>query len=194
MAHRAPPLSHPGAPTAAPGVSGRRSVLIHAAFGALLGPLMAWLVIGDLADFGSHGPLVQQMLALGADAGSDNSLQAVAAGSGTQLLRFSGLLLATGSALALLYGAASGFIGAGRAPNAPRAIRIGLWLALAISLLSLLPLQGVPFSLGLTRVPAPMPAMGWDAALFGLAAASAGALVVSGVLLRRTAEPGPARG
>ncbi len=118
----------------------------------------------------------------------------MAADSGSQLLQFSGLLLATGSALALLYGSASGFVGAGRAPNAPRAIRIGLWLALAISLLSLLPLDGAPFALGLAQVPASVPAaVEWHVALRALAAASAAALVVSGVVLRRAAHVGARR-
>jgi hypothetical protein len=170
-------------------------VLTHAALGALLGLAMGSLVIGHLADYGSQGPLVQQMLALGATGGAGDSLQAVAADSGTQLLQFGGLLLAIGAALALLYGAASGLATGGRARTASQAVRIGLWLALAIALLALLPLDGAPFALGYAATqPAAPAALEWHPALRAVAVASAAGLVVSGILLRRTDHRVPSAG
>lgn len=173
----------------------RPVVLTHAALGALLGLAMGWLVIGHLADYGSQGPLVQQMLALGATEAAGDSLQAVAADSGTQLLQFGGLLLATGAALALLYGAASGLATGGRAGTASQAVRIGLWLALAIALLALLPLDGAPFALGYAGTESAAPAaVEWPPALRAVAVASAAGLVVSGILLRRTGGRAPIAG
>jgi hypothetical protein len=171
----------------------RSVVLVHAALGGLLGLAVGSLIIGHLADFGSQAPLVQQMLALGAEPGSRDSLQAVAADSGTQLLQFAGLLLATGAALALLFGAGSGLASGGRARTAPHAVRIGLWLALAVALLALLPLDGAPFALGYARMESAAPiAAEWHPVLGALAAGSVVGLVVSAILLRhhgRTAPP-----
>jgi hypothetical protein len=187
MAQNVPTLPSAMVPVGADRAPARWVVLTHAALGILLGLAMGSLIIGHLADYGSQGPLVQQMLALGDSRGSGDSLQAVAADSGSQLLRFGGLALATGAALALLYGAAAGLATGGRARTASQAVRIGLWLALALALLALLPLDGAPFALGYAGTGSADPAaLDWHPALRAVAFAAAAGLLVSGILLRRT--------
>lgn len=168
-------------------------VLAHSAMGVVLGVALGWLVGVHLADFGSQGPLAQQLLALGANGGAAESLQQVAAESGSQLLRFAGLVLATGAAVALLFGAASGFGSLGRSRTAVPAVRIGLWLALALALLALLPLDGAPFALGYSQQDPAVPAAAeWHPVLRGVAVAAAAGLLASRILLRRSAAaPAP---
>jgi hypothetical protein len=168
-----------------------RPVLLGQALLALLvGVGMGSLVVGHLVEFGSQGPLVQQMLALGANGGGATSLQAAAADSGSHLLQFGALVLATGSALALLLGAGLGLLHMEGGPTAHRAVRIGLWMSLAVCLLALLPLDGAPFALGYTHAdPGDAPtAAQWHPVLQVLAVAAAGGLLLSAVGFRRGAD------
>lgn len=188
MAHHSStiPRPHPAASNGA-GPS-RAMVLGHALIGLLVGAGMGSLVVGNLAEFGSQAPLVQQMLALGTPGGA-TSLQAVAADSGSHLLEFGALALATGSALALFLGAGAGLLNRDGGGAAYRAVRIGLWMALAVCLLALLPLEGAPFALGYTRpdLAAPPAAVQWHPVLQVLAVAAAAGLLVSAVGFRRAA-------
>ena len=195
MAQHSPTLRRQDPPQTVGEEPSRPVVLGHALLALLVGAGMGSLVVGHLAEFGSQGPLVQQMLALGANGGGATSLQAVAADSGSHLLQFGALALATGSALALLLGAGLGLFHREGGRTAHRAVRIGLWMSLAVCLLALLPLDGAPFALGYTRSdPAAAPAgLQWHPVLQVLAVAAAGGLLLSAVGLRRGAGHHPRR-
>ena len=137
-------------------------LIAHAVTGLVVGLGMGALIFRHLADLGSETPALLDLLALDTGTGA-GSVQAAAADSWSQLLRFVALVCATGSCAALVAGAG---------------------VALAVCLAAMIPLQGSPFALGFT-IAGPSNAegiaAGWHPASQALAVAAGAGLLVSSI-------------
>ena len=158
-------------------------LIAHAVTGLVVCLGMGAVIFRHLADLGSETPALLDLLALDTGTGA-GSVQAAAADSWSQLLRFVALVCATGSCAALVAGAGVALVSRQYREAAHRVITIGLWLALAVCLAAMIPLQGSPFALGFT-IAGPSNAegiaAGWHPASQALAVAAGAGLLVSSI-------------
>jgi len=164
----------------------RASFSLAACLAAALGIGLTLLVVRGFAQLG-ESPL-NQVLALHSPDLERDSATAVAAESGSQLLRFGVLAGGAAAAALLLLGGWHSIVPRRSVQQGRRLLVTGLWLALAVSVLAALPL-GAPVLVAELTVSVPWmsaPAAAWQPAVPELLAVGAGA----GLLLA-AASSGP---
>lgn len=158
-------------------------LLLFHGVGVAVGVGMAVLVLVQLRGLGdglgTGSPLVHEVLALDASIGSRSTTGAL--GSGSAMLSFVMLTLATGAAGALLGGAFAA-CWSQRRRTAHRLATIGMWMALIVCLAAMLPGVGYPFGEAQAVLPGHYE---WHPAPKALAVASAAGLLLSSITRQR---------
>lgn len=147
--------------------------------GAVVGVGMTLLVWRHVEDLGAGAHLVNDLLALDAAPSAAGSISSVARDSGSGLLYFAALACASGAALALLIGTCLAIAGGGHRRTGHRLTAVGLWLALIVCLMAMLPLDGYPFAAASASAAPAVPE--WGAAPRALAFASVAGLLLSAI-------------